>query len=186
MQKISDLIAKSATNLSGLLDNLLSWALLNRGMIPYSPEPLALANEAATNFKIHENAAAAKNIQLENNIPQNLKVSADRNALQAIFRNLVGNAVKFTPNEGRVTLGCIEKDSQVFITVNDTGTGIATEKLDKLFTLEKRSEHGTAGEKGAGLGLLLCKELVEMNQGILRVFSVQGEGSRFEFSLPKG
>ena len=186
LHKISGLIAKSAANLSGLLDNLLSWALLNRGMIPYSPEPLDLATEAAANFEIHGNAAAAKNIQLENNIPEDLKVQADRNALQAILRNLVGNAVKFTPAGGRVTLGCEEKDHKVFIAVNDTGTGIATEKLAQLFTLEKRSEHGTEGEKGAGLGLLLCKELVELNQGILRVFSVQGQGSKFEFSLPKG
>ncbi|MBC7774018.1 MAG: HAMP domain-containing histidine kinase [Phycisphaerae bacterium] len=184
LQKISGLIAKSAANLSGLLDNLLSWALLNRGMIPYSPESLELATEAAANFEIHGNAAAAKNIQLENNIPQNLKVHADRNALQAILRNLVDNAVKFTPAGGRVTLGCTEKDNKVFIAVNDTGTGIATEKLAQLFSLEKRSEHGTEGEKGAGLGLLLCKELVELNQGILRVFSTPSKGSTFEFSLP--
>lgn len=184
LEKISSLIAKSAANLSSLLDNLLSWAMLNRGMIPYHPEPLELAAESAANFEIHENAAAAKNIQLENNIPKNISVQADRNALQAILRNLLGNAVKFTPVGGRVTLGCEEKEGKIFIKVNDTGTGIAAEKLEQLFTLEKRSEHGTAGEKGAGLGLLLCKELVEMNQGLLRVFSTQGKGSTFEFSLP--
>ncbi len=186
LQKISGLIAKSAANLSQLLDNLLSWALLNRGMIPYSPEPLSLSAETTANFEIHENAAAAKNIQLENNIPKALQVQADRNALQAILRNLVGNAIKFTPAGGHVTLGCSEKGDQVFISVNDTGTGIAAEKLDRIFTLEKRSEHGTAGEKGAGLGLLLCKELVELNHGILKVFSTPGRGSTFEFSLPSG
>lgn len=154
-------------------------------MIPYSPEPLDLAREreSAENFEIHENAATAKGILLENNIPQDLKVQADRNALQAILRNLLGNAVKFTPTGGRVSLGCVEKDGHVFITVNDTGTGIAAEKMEQLFTLGKRNNTAPA-TKGAGLGLLLCKELVEMNQGTLRVFSTQGEGSTFEFCLP--
>ena len=184
LEKISGLIAKSATNLNGLLDNLLSWALLNRGMIPYHPEPLDLATESVANFKVHEDAAIAKNIQFENSIPANLQVNADRNALQAILRNLLGNAIKFTPRDGRVTLACVKDENQVFITVNDTGTGINPEKLEQLFTLEKRSEQGTDGEKGAGLGLILCKELVELNQGILRVFSTQGSGATFEFSLP--
>lgn len=184
LHKITGLIAKSAASLSALLDNLLSWALLNRGMIPYSPEPLTLSSEIAANFDIHENAAAAKGIQLESSIPPDLLVQADRNALQAILRNLVGNAVKFTPPGGRVTLGCAARGDKVCIVINDTGTGIAAEKLDKLFTLDKRATHGTAGEKGAGLGLLLCKELVELNRGMLRVFSTEGKGSTVEFSLP--
>lgn len=185
LQKISGLITKSAANLGALLDNLLSWALLNRGMIPYHPEPLSLASEAAVNFEMHEHAAHTKDIRLENNIPERTRVQADRNALQTILRNLIGNAVKFTPPGGCVTLGSEEKDGLVVITVSDTGTGISAEKLDQLFTLEKRSEHGTAGEKGAGLGLVLCKELVEMNKGMLRIFSTEGKGSTFEFSLPR-
>jgi len=184
LQKISGLISKSAANLSALLDNLLSWALLNRGMIPYHPEVLSPASEATLNFEIHENAARAKDIRLENHIPEHLRVSADRNALQTILRNLIGNAVKFTPPGGSVTVGGGEKDGQVVISVSDTGAGISAEKMDQLFSLEKRSEHGTAGEKGAGLGLVLCRELAELNKGSLRIFSAEGTGARFEISLP--
>lgn len=186
LHKISALLTQSAASLSGLLDNLLSWALLNRGMIPYHPEPLALADAVAENFQVYEYAAAAKGIRLLNQAPPHIRVKADRNALLAILRNLVGNAVKFTPahQDGCVSVGCEERDGKVFITVNDTGTGIAAEKLDRLFDLEKRPERGTAGEKGAGLGLLLCRELVELHKGVLRVFSTAGQGATFEFSLP--
>ncbi|MCB9333272.1 MAG: tetratricopeptide repeat protein [Lewinellaceae bacterium] len=186
LHQISDLLSRSATSLSTLLDNLLSWALLNRGMIPYHPEPVDIGTVVAENFDVYEHAATAKGIRLENQVPGNLLVQADPNALQAILRNLIGNAIKFTPSgqNGAVTVGCTQRDNKVFITVNDTGTGIAAEKLDKLFSLEKRPERGTAGEKGAGLGLVLCKELVEMNKGLLRVFSTKGRGASVEFSLP--
>ncbi len=186
LHQISDLLSRSAASLSALLDNLLSWALLNRGMIPYHPEPVAIGTVVAENFEVYEHAATAKGIRLESQVPENLLVQADPNALQAILRNLIGNAIKFTPSgqNGVVTVGCTQRDNNVFITVNDTGTGIAAEKLDKLFSLEKRPERGTAGEKGAGLGLVLCKELVEMNKGLLRVFSTKGRGASVEFSLP--
>lgn len=184
LRQISTNLARSAANLSNLLDNLLSWALLNRGMIPYRPESLSLASESAKNLEIHENAALAKDIRLENHIPGNLKVLADRNALQAILRNLVGNALKFTPKGGSIQLNGKQKDGKVWISVQDTGTGMTPERLAQIFSLDKRTEHGTAGEKGVGLGLLLCKELLEVNKGTLSAFSTVGKGSKFEFSLP--
>ena len=184
LQKISGLISKSATSLSALLDNLLSWALLNRGMIPYQPEALSLATEVSNNFEIHEHAALAKDIRLESHIPADAMVQADRNAVQTILRNLIGNAVKFTPPGGHVSIRSEVEQGMILLRVNDSGAGIAAEKIPHLFTLDKRSEHGTAGEKGAGLGLLLCKELAELNKGSLHVFNVEGQGTTFEVSLP--
>ncbi|MBL7828252.1 MAG: hypothetical protein JNJ57_16590 [Saprospiraceae bacterium] len=185
IQRLIQLVSKSAANLSSLLDNLLSWALLNRGMIPYNPEPLSLLTESTTCFQIHEYSASRKGIRLENHIAQNVKVFADCNALQTILRNLIDNAIKFTPAAGVVSLECEEKAERVVISIHDSGKGMSVEKLDKLFALVKRSEHGTDGEKGAGLGLLISKELVEINHGAIRVFSTEGKGSTFEFSLPK-
>jgi signal transduction histidine kinase len=186
LDKISDMLTKSAANLSGLLDNLLSWALLNRGMIPYHPEPLNLHNTVADTFQIYENAAATKGIHLENKVLPDISVQADSNGLQAILRNLVGNAIKFTPagHNGLVSVSSEVEADKISITVQDTGTGMSAEKLDKIFTLEKRSDRGTAGEKGAGLGLLLCKELVELHQGVLKVQSTEGKGTSFVFSMP--
>lgn len=182
---ISTNIAKSATNLNGLLDNLLSWALMNRGMIPYQPEPLNVAQETTANLAIHENAAQAKSIQLENHIAPDLQILADRNAFQAILRNMIANAIKFTHPGGQVRLTGEAKDGKVLIRIADTGVGMAAEKLEKVFSLDKRSEHGTAGEKGAGLGLLLCKELVALNNGQMTAESVVGTGSTFTISLPQ-
>ncbi len=186
LNKISELLTKSAANLSGLLDNLLSWALLNRGMMPYHPEPIPLHNMVADMFQIYENTAAVKGIYLVNKVPSEIAVQADSNALQAILRNLIGNAIKFTPagQDGQVSVSGHMEAGKVSITVQDTGTGMPPEKLGRVFTLEKRSERGTAGEKGAGLGLLLCKELVELHQGILTAHSTEGKGTSFVFSLP--
>ena len=185
LHRMTAQITQSAQYLSGLLDNLLSWALLNRGTIPFHPETLSLSEETTAALTNHENAAAAKNIRLKNHIPNGLKVHADRNALQTILRNLIGNAIKFTETGGLVTIGCNELAQQVMITVSDTGTGISAEKIGQLFSLDKRSVYGTAGEKGTGLGLILCKELVELHAGVLRPTSTLGKGSIFEFSLPK-
>ena len=77
-----------------------------------------------------------------------------------------------------------EKDNKVFIIINDTGTGIHAEKLERLFTTDKKSTKGTAGEKGSGLGLMLCKELVELNKGSINAVSQLGQGTTFTFSVP--
>jgi signal transduction histidine kinase len=180
-----DLISKSAANLNGLLDNLLSWALLNRGLISINPQALSLAAESSAVIEIQENALAAKNITLENRIPDGLKAMADSNAFQTILRNLIGNAVKFTPKNGLITIDAEQNKENVLIRIQDTGMGMSEEKLAQLFTLDKRSERGTAGEKGTNLGLIICKELVELHNGALRATSKEGEGSSFEFSLPK-
>ena len=94
------------------------------------------------------------------------------------------NAIKFTPSGGKVAVTTESKENKVFININDTGTGISVEKLAKLFVIDKSSEKGTAGEKGTGLGLMLVKELVELNKGNVQVESVINLGSRFTVSLP--
>ena len=92
--------------------------------------------------------------------------------------------MKFTPDGGIVTIDAVEKAEKIFIAINDTGTGISAEKLPKLFSIERKSTKGTAGEKGSGLGLLLCKELVELNKGTIQAISELGKGSKFVFSVP--
>ncbi len=130
--------------------------------------------------------ASVKGISLISKITPKLNVFADESALQTILRNLISNAIKFTPEGGTVTLSTETKDDKIFIIINDTGTGISTERLEKLFTLEKQSRKGTAGEKGTGLGLSLVKELVELNKGFIDVTSKLNKGSQFKIALPTG
>jgi len=185
LRRLSDRVDTTAKRLSNLLDNLLNWALLQTGTIPYRPVSLNLrgtANEVLALFTPH---ATTKNIQLVNEVSTSIKVYADPSALNAILRNLVSNAIKFTHKDGQVSIAAEEKGGKVFIKINDTGTGINAELLPKLFTLNKNNKKGTGGEKGTGLGLLLCKELVELNKGNISVISELGQGSSFAFSLPK-
>ncbi len=178
-------VDKTVKHLSTLLDNLLNWAMLQQGVIPYHPKPIRLAEVADHILEVFSANAHAKEIGLESLIPSDLEVYADPSALHAILRNLVSNAIKFTPAQGTVSINAEVEAENVFIIVNDTGTGISAEKLERLFSLNRQSQQGTAGEKGAGLGLLLVKEFVEMNQGRLQVNSQPDRGSQFIFTLPK-
>ena len=184
LARLASRVEKTAQQLGTLLDNLLNWALLQQGVIPYRPKPIQVKQVMAELLEIFQANAQAKNIQLESNIPEDLVAYADENTFQAILRNLVSNAIKFTPSGGKVAVTTEIKERKVFININDTGTGISVEKLAKLFVIDKSSEKGTAGEKGTGLGLILVKELVELNKGNVQVESVINLGSRFTVSLP--
>jgi signal transduction histidine kinase len=105
--------------------------------------------------------------------------------LQTVFRNLISNAVKFTPKGGQIRIAAKEVNGYIEILVSDTGVGIAENKLKTLFNIDKRrTSPGTAGEKGTGLGLVLCKEFIERQGGNLWLESQPGKGSTFIFTLP--
>ncbi len=185
LNRLADRIDTTAKRLTSLLDNLLNWALLQTGMIPYNPKAVDIQSVAQENIELFTPVAEAKNITLKNEILTTSPVFSDESALQTIIRNLVNNAIKFTPEGGEVSISTEEKGDKIFIKINDTGTGIAADKLEKLFSLNKQSSKGTAGEKGSGLGLMLCKELVELNKGTIQAISELGKGSSFVFSLPR-
>jgi len=185
LNRLADRIDTTAKRLTSLLDNLLNWALLQTGMIPYNPKSVNIQAIAQENIDLFQHVAEAKNISLKNNITSASPVFSDESALNTIIRNLLNNAIKFTPAGGEVNIDTEIQGDKVFIKINDTGTGIAADKLEKLFSLQKQSSKGTAGEKGSGLGLMLCKELVELNKGTIRAISELGKGSSFVFSLPR-
>ena len=184
LERLADRVDKTTRQLNNLLDNLLSWALLQQGIIPYRPQSISIARIATEVLDLFQANAQAKNVALENHIAKDLNVYADANTLQAILRNLLSNAIKFTPAGGKVSISTELAGDRVFIHINDTGTGIAAEKLEKLFSINKSSEKGTAGEKGTGLGLMLVKELVALNKGKVQVVSKLNQGSSFTISLP--
>jgi signal transduction histidine kinase len=110
---------------------------------------------------------------------------ADENHIKVILRNLISNAIKFTPSNGRITIGTTIENNELIVTIKDSGKGMSEEELKKLFFINTHFSHsGTSGEKGTGIGLLLCKELVELNGGKLCVKSQLGKGSTFYFNLP--
>ncbi len=181
---LGDQVDNTSTKLNDLLDNLLNWASIQTGDIPFHPQTLNLFDIGEDVVSIFENNAAAKGVNLEMDIADDLRIFADERATNTILRNLISNAVKFTPKGGTVSLSATQKNGNLNIAIKDTGEGISPSRLKNLFTLDKKSTLGTSGEKGTGLGLMLCKELVEMNGGTLNVCSTEGVGSSFEFALP--
>jgi signal transduction histidine kinase len=112
-------------------------------------------------------------------------VLADENHLKVILRNLIGNAIKFTNSKGSIILSTIIENNEMIISIQDNGRGMTNKEIENLFHASTHfSNIGTSGEKGTGIGLLLCKELVELNGGHLKVESILSKGSKFYFKLP--
>ena len=179
-------LRKSAEGLYALLENLLTWSRIQRGAIEYDPEDLDLSDVADENIDLFAARAEQKEITLRSMIQMNEMVYADENMVNTVIRNLVSNALKFTPAGGRIELFTQQADDYVEVLVADTGTGIIEEDIPKLFRIDAQYTNvGTDGERGTGLGLSLCQDLVEKNGGEIWVESEQGKGTTFIFTLPK-
>lgn len=183
--EVSEHIDKTVNHLSGLLDNLLNWAMQQQGHFPNVPEKLSLKEITTEIVGIFENMADGKNIALTSSIEGDIHLWSDKNMTMTILRNLVNNALKFTDQKGEVTITAKRDGDMAAISVKDTGVGIPEEKLNRLFKMDgKITEFGTAGEKGLGLGLQLVYEFVESNNGSIEVKSEVGKGTEFIVKLP--
>ena len=187
IERISQHIYRAAKSSYNLLDNLLQWSLMQRGRIPFVPVDIDLLWLADRVIQLLSVNAAHKDITLVNDIEGSLHVHADRDMIDTVIRNLLFNAIKYTDNGGRVTIEACPADEPNFvrISVNDTGIGISSENMQKLFKLEHtQSTPGTDDERGTGLGLVICQEMVTQHQGRIWVDSKLGKGSTFHFTLP--
>lgn len=186
IMKIAGAVEKSIDQLGRLLDNLLEWALVKRGDMPYQPELLNLTEAIQGVLENFEGMAQRKEVILETDIDANTQIFADKNALETIVRNLVSNALKYSNSGGKVKVSATPQHENALIEIQDNGIGMTSEQKSTLFQPSKnKSQVGTAGEKGSGLGLVLVKELVELNKGNIEVETAEGEGTRFVFSVPK-
>ncbi|GAK60717.1 response regulator receiver sensor signal transduction histidine kinase [Candidatus Vecturithrix granuli] len=178
---------QTTDNLSKLLENLLIWARVQQGMIEYQPQKLDLENVITWNIQLAMLRAKQKQIPLTTTIAKKTHiVHADFNMLDTIVRNLISNALKFTHSGGSIVVAATADERNVTMSVADTGIGIPSEDLPKLFRIDFKYKHlGTEHEPGTGLGLILCKEFVEKNGGNIWVESTEGKGSTFYVSFPK-
>jgi len=180
-----DNIYKAADSTYKLLQNLLEWSKTQTHKLLIKPETIDLSVIAYDNISIFRSVAHNKNILLRSDIPFNSLIKADINMVNTVFRNLISNAIKFTDEGGEVVITSKNVDGFVEVCVADTGIGIKTENLNKLFSInEQVVTKGTANEKGTGLGLILCKEFIEKNGGRIRTESILGEGTKFIFTFP--
>ncbi len=178
-------INKSARITNKLLEDILLWAKTHQGKIPYNPQILSFRDICMNILEILDPVANAKNITINYSASDVINIFADIDMLKTVLRNLVSNAIKFTGDNGTVTISAEKKSGILIISVSDNGIGILSENLAKLFDItEVLTTKGTAGETGTGLGLLLCKDFVEKHGGKIWVESEAGKGSDFRFTLP--
>ncbi|PKL83535.1 MAG: hypothetical protein CVV24_04515 [Ignavibacteriae bacterium HGW-Ignavibacteriae-3] len=170
-----------------LLENLLEWALLQTNGIIYTPTNLKLSQIVKETFYLVQALADKKNISLGEDINEGMIVYGDEEMIKTVLRNLVTNGIKFTENNGRILVSARKNSTHYEISVEDSGCGIDKELQEKLFKIDNvYTSEGTGGERGSGLGLILCKEFVEKNGGKIWVDSEPGKGSKFIFTLPSG
>jgi len=178
-------IFNSSINANALLENLLQWSRTQTGGITFEPVHLNLLLVVKETYDFLEGAAIKKNIRVQFQIDPEADVEADENMLKTILRNLLSNAIKYTHENGIITIYSFTKSDHTEICVSDSGVGIPKDKIPLLFNINTNiSTRGTSFETGTGLGLILCKEFVEKHRGKIWVETEEDKGSKFIFTLP--
>jgi signal transduction histidine kinase len=185
IEQLSQRVDQSVHRLNSLLDNLLNWALAQTGTLQCRPEKLLLADVVQEVMDLFTDQALQKEIRVRVENETGLFVLADLNMLRAILRNIVANALKYTTRGKEIHIRNFKKDNRVHILVRDEGIGISQERLPMIFEPdERKSTEGTEKEKGTGLGLMVAKEFVRMNNGTITLISQPGQGTVAEIILP--
>jgi PAS domain S-box-containing protein len=173
-------------NVFGLVENLLSWARVQLGKIDFQPITLNLKEIVTNIVNILNHNAMRKGIKIKTLIDRDIEIKADEKMLNSILSNLIANAIKFTHKNGEVTVSAINNTNHVEISIKDNGIGINKENQKMLFRIDSSfKREGTAKEESTGLGLILCKELVEKHGGKIWINSEFEKGSTFSFTIPK-
>ncbi|MBL8670366.1 MAG: DUF3369 domain-containing protein [Alphaproteobacteria bacterium] len=184
-RRYAAMVKEGGNALVALLRNLLLWARAQMEGLKPQPERVEIEPMLHDLFQVLRPLAEQKAIALGAAIPPRLAVQADRAMLDAVLRNLVGNALKFTPRQGRVEVSAAVDGTDAVIAVRDTGVGIPDDRLPQLFDSDREQRtRGTGGESGTGLGLVLCRSLIELHGSALAVESAPGAGTTFSFKLP--
>lgn len=178
-------IYQSTNNIFRLLENLLEWSKSQTGRLNVTPIETELGRILENSISVLRPLAEIKKIQLSLSCTDDLKVFADPHMIETVLRNLINNAIKFTPENGLVKIAAEQIENEVRINVYDSGVGISAEDVLNLFHIDSKVKRkGTNNEDGSGLGLILCKEFVDKNNGRLWVESTPGKGSLFSFTIP--
>lgn len=179
-------MGENAESLYSLIENLLDWGRLRRDMIDFNPERILLSDCIESNLDFIHEAAKKKGVKIQNGIAKDTVVEIDFYLLLVILRNLLDNAIKFTPSGGSITLSSKQLDPhRVEVTIQDSGIGMSPQHIENLFRIDvKLGRPGTDGEPSSGLGLIVCKEFVERCGGELTVTSDVGVGTEVRFTIP--
>jgi two-component system, sensor histidine kinase and response regulator len=185
-QEYAQLAHRSATIACQLMENLLDWSRSQTGNIQFVQEAVGLHGVVRENFALLALCAQQKQVALRNEVPEDVAVWADARSVSTIMRNLVSNALKYSATGGVVTVRATPGPAQVEWSVADGGVGMPAQTLAELFRPDVyATTRGTANEAGTGLGLKLCKQFAERNNGVIRVASEEGKGTTVTVTLPR-
>lgn len=180
------LIYESAQQTHDLLENLLHWSRAQTDHIQYKPVMMDLYPVVNDIYYIIKVSLEKKKLTFTSEVTEETRVFADNNMIHTIIRNLLSNAIKFTPENGRITVGLKDQENDLLISISDTGVGIKKEDIGKVLSINDfHSTNGTDGERGTGLGLILCQDFIRQHGKTLEVESEPGKGSTFSFALSK-
>ena len=179
------LINQSARQAYNLLENLLEWSRAQTGKITFNPTAFDFSEIVRGTITLLQDAAREKSISITTSLPEPFPIVADTDMIQTVLRNLLSNGIKFTPNDGHINIKGEILENEIRVSVTDSGVGISPSNAKKLFSIEEScTTQGTNNETGTGLGLLLCKEFIEIHDGKIWVTSTPKKGSTFTFALP--
>jgi len=178
-------IYMSSQKVYNLILNLFEWTRIQTGRFDAEQTKIDISENIEEIIHLYKDSAELKNISLLHDTSEEIFAHADKYMFETVLRNLITNAIKFTPRGGRVSVSTIKKGNFAEVVVSDNGVGISEENQKKLFKIDTQFKtDGTADEKGTGLGLILCKEFVEKNGGTISVESEEGKGAKFIITLP--
>lgn len=185
VRETAENINTSIKTLYNLMENLLEWSMLQSNEMKHRPKNVIISDLIAESTEIYKNNFEKKNILFSTEVKDRIIAYCDPDMIKTIIRNLLSNAIKFTKPNGEISLKTNIINNYVHIAIKDSGIGIDESTIGKLFLIEEKfSTEGTMKEKGTGLGLILCKELIEKNEGEIWVTSEPEIGTTFTFSLP--
>ena len=186
-KEFSLLLNESAHKAFNLLQELLEWAKIQRGLIKFEPTTINIKDIINKSLNTLNDSISNKSIELSINVPDNHKTITDQVMLQTIIRNLISNAIKFTPNNGKITITSEITKKYIQISIKDTGIGMSENIKNNLFSIDttsKTKRNGTNGENSNGLGLLICYELIKKQGEKIWAESQEENGSTFYFTIP--
>ncbi len=185
VKQYSNLIYNLSSQVQKVLSNLLEWSRLQRRTFEFKPEIIELNSLIKDVIEMNNKEAARKDLHFDLIDNENVYAFADRTMITTVMQNLISNAINFTMPSGKISIKCQKHEKQVKVSVIDNGVGLAEEDIPKLFQYDiMKTKIGTGENKGAGLGLILCKEMIQRNNGDIYVKSISGKGSEFTFTLP--
>jgi PAS domain S-box-containing protein len=181
----ANLILNSSNRVMDLLTNLMEWSRSQTGRMIFNPVEFDLYKLIQNIELLFAESSKQKSISITNEVAPGILIFADTEMISTIFRNLISNAIKFTPSGGSITISAEQKPEEIIVKVSDTGIGIPKSARQTIFSIGgNHSTRGTQNEEGTGLGLILCREFVEKLGGKIWVESELGKGSEFTFTIP--